>query len=264
MFTLQLFTSFIVGGLLVCLQSFLAERVPRKWRGIALSIPTTMALGFFFIGLTKSPADVVEASVVLPAALTPDYLFVLVFVLLARFNLALSFVGGYLAWALSAYIIFLYPPQSFGSSFWIYFLPFILLFFFAIRKIEKQHHIEPVPVTWQRVLARSLIGGSVITLIVVLSHEYGNVAGGLFSGFPASFTATLLIFYHVHGKKIIPAVAESMFFPGSLGFVAYAAVAAWSFPLYGIWWGTLLSYLGTFLFYILYRFSRSALLPPSS
>jgi hypothetical protein len=90
-------------------------------------------------------------------------------------------------------------------------------------------------------------------VVVYLAHTLGNVWGGLFSAFPGSFTAILLIFYHVHGEKVISSVSKSLFFPGAIGFCVYAWIAGVTFPLYGIWIGTLLSYLFTFVFYWLYQ-----------
>lgn len=72
-FYIQLIVSFLVGGLFIALQTLIAERVSTLWRGVVLTIPSTLALGLFFIGLAKSPQDVVEASQIVPIALGIDY-----------------------------------------------------------------------------------------------------------------------------------------------------------------------------------------------
>lgn len=252
MFYLQLLTSFLVGGLLIASLSLLAERVSFKWRKILLTVPTTIAIGFFFIGLTKNPADVTEAAIIVPAALIPDYLFVLVFALLSRYNLFFNLLGSYLVYALSAKILMDFPPATFVQSF-LYFLPLVFLIYGLVSILPQDHQLKSIPFNLKHVVIRSLVGGSILVLIVYLAHTLGNTWGGLFSTFPGSFTAILLIFHHVHGKKVIPALAKSLFFPGAFGFCLYGWIAGLTFPLYGIWIGTFLSYLATFAFYWLYQ-----------
>ncbi len=263
MFYLQLLTSFLVGGLLIASLSLIGERVPLKWRKIVLTVPTTIAIGFFFIGLTKTPADVTEASVIVPAALIPDYLFVLVFALLSKRNIFLNLVCSYAAWALSAKILLQFPPSSFAESFYLYFLPFVFLLYWLIGLLPQEHQLKPVPFNIKHVAIRSLVGGSILVVVVYLAQTLGNIWGGLFSAFPGSFSAILLIFHHVHGAKVIPAVSKSLFFPGAIGFSLYAWIAGLTFPLYGIWIGTLLSYLATFVFYWLYQKLHLTKEPPS-
>lgn len=257
MFYLQLLTSFLVGGLLIASLSLLAERAPLKWRKILLTVPTTIAIGFFFIGLTKTPADVTEAAIIVPAALIPDYLFVLVFALLSRYNLFFNLLGSYTVYGLSAKILMDFPPTTFIQSF-LYFLPAIFLIYGLTSLLPQDHQLKSIPFNLNHVAIRSLVGGSILVLVVYLAHTLGNTWGGLFSTFPGSFTAILLIFHHVHGKKVIPALGKSLFFPGAFGFCLYAWVAGLTFPLYGIWIGSFISYLSTFVFYWLYQVVSSA------
>jgi len=255
MFLIQLITSFLAGGIFIALQTLIGERTPLKWRGPILTIPSTMALGFIFIALTKTTQDAKEASIVIPAALAVDYIFVLIFAYLSKFTLSASFAGGFAAWAISAFALIKFPPENFALSF-AYCVPPILIMYFLIKKLPQETKIEPVPITLKHTLIRALIGGSVITTIVILSNTLGNVWGGLFTVFPAAFTATFLIYYRVHGKKIIPSVAKSFFFPGIPGFIIYAYIAGITFPLIGIWLGTLAAYTATAIFYITYQFVR--------
>ncbi|MBI2415465.1 MAG: putative toxin-antitoxin system toxin component, PIN family, partial [Candidatus Kerfeldbacteria bacterium] len=62
---------------------------------------------------------------------------------------------------------------------------------------------------------RSIIGGSIVALAVILSS-----------------------------KKIIPAVAKSLFFPGPIALILYAGIASLTFPTFGVWYGTVICYLG--------------------
>lgn len=241
--------SFIVGGLFVSLQTLLGERVPIRWRGAVLSLPSTMALSFLFIGLTKTTAVMPEVVQFFPAALAADYMFVLVFVLLSRYSLPVSLIGGLTGWAIYAAIALRYPPISFTLATLVYFLPVVLISYWWIKRLPQTAHLIPVAMTWQRITVRALLGGSVIATVVILTHTLGSIWGSLFSAFPAAWSSTFIIYYLVHGKKIIPAVGKSLFSPGVFTFMIYAYIAMLTFPRFGIWIGTLLCYLAVFLVY---------------
>ena len=252
MFIWQLVISFIAGGLLIAFQTFLGERVPLKWRGMVLTIPTTLALGLLFIGLIKSVHDIPEVVKIIPAALAPDYLFVLFFALFSRYSLTKAMLGGMAVWFVSAIALLRFPPSTLPISIFLYGLPVIAAAYLLISRMHQITAIAPVAITVRRTVIRSLIGGSIVVLIVVLSKFIGNSWGGVFSTFPAAFSSTFLIYYLAHGKEIIPSVGKSMFFPGAVGFMLYAITAAYSFPHFGIWMGTLIAYVITIPFYILY------------
>ena len=121
LFLIQLIISFVVGGLFIALLTLVAERVSLKWRGAVLSLPSTVVISFFFIGLTKSPADVTGAAIASVAGtLASSFIFVLVFSFLARWNLFISLAGAFAAWACSTYVLLAFPPHSFFSA--IFFL----------------------------------------------------------------------------------------------------------------------------------------------
>lgn len=256
MFKLQLIISFLVGGLLIALQTLFAERVPLKWRGVVLTIPTTMAMGLLFVGLAKSPLDTVEVARVIPAGLGVDYLYVMMFAVLSTFGLVISAVGSFVIFALLGALVIFFPPASMVTSIFLYGLPAIIAGYLIVEKLPQIPHIKPYPMNWKHIALRSLLGGSIVALIVFFSKTLGNVWGGLLSTFPAAFTSTFIIYYLAHGKNIIPAVAKSLFFPGAIGFIIYGWIAAVTFPMWGIWLGTLVAYAGTFLFFWLISFVK--------
>lgn len=254
MLILQIIISFLVGGLFIGLQTIVAERVPLRWRGIVLTIPSTLALGLFFVGFTEAPEVVPEAIRIVPAGTGTAYIFALAFAFLSQFSLLLSLIGALLIWAAAAAILMLFPPENFILSIFIHGAPLMIIAYLLIRKLPQATKLTPVPANWKHIGIRSLIGGSILGIVVILTNTLGALWGVMFSMFPATFTSTFLIYYHVHGKKIIPSVAKSLFLPGIIGFLIYAWIASITFPVWGIWWGTLVAYAGMiplFLFYSL-------------
>jgi len=254
MFTVQLILSFIVGGLFIALQTLIAERVSLSWRGIVLTLPSTMAIGLLFIGLTKSPQDVVEAVTVMPAALGICYIYLTFFILLTlRLNSILSFTGAIISWAISAFVILRFPPANSLVSI-LYMAVAIISTYLVIIRLPQVTHLKIFPMNWKHLTVRSLFGGTIIALAVFLSKTLGNTWGGLFSTFPAVFTSTLFIYYHLQGKTILPAIGKSLYFPGSIGFLIYIWIVAITFPRIGIWLGTLSAYLVLLVFLFVWNF----------
>lgn len=252
LFATELIISFLAGGVFIALQTLLGERFTGFWRNVILTIPSTMALGFLFIGLTKTPSDVAEVAMISPAALAPDYLWVMTFALLASFGFLISIIGSFAVWAIFAALLLKFPPATFTTSVFLYALPLIIIAYLIVRLLPQMPNLKPFPITAGQITLRCLIGGSIIALIVLLASTLGNIWGGLFSAFPAAFTSTFIIYYKWQGKHVIPSVAKSLFFPGIIGFIIYALIAMLTFPAWGIWLGTLASYAGVFVFILFY------------
>jgi uncharacterized membrane protein (GlpM family) len=261
LFEFQLFISFVAGGLAIALTSLLAERTEGFWRSVILTIPTTLALGFLFIGITKTPGDVTQAALMVPAGLAPSYIFVTTFAILSRFNFLKAITGGLILWTIVSAFLISYPPASYLTSTFLYSLPVVFITYVIANRLPGTADLKPLPINARNMLIRSLIGGFVIALAVFLSKTLGNTWGGLFSVFPASYSATLGIYYFTQGKNAIPSVVKSLFFPGVIGFIVYGWVAAVTFPTYGVWIGTLLSYIGVFAWYVIYYLTQKRLAP---
>ncbi len=259
-FYLQLAISFVAGGLFIALQSLIGERVPVLWRGLVLTIPTTIGMGLLFVGMTKSPLDVVHATTIIPASVAISYLFGVVFAAFSSRGLAIGVGTGLAAWALCASLFLRFPPQNFATSLFLYGLPLLFACYFWVRKMPQVHTLKAFPINAKNILYRALLGGSMVTLAVVLAKTMGNLWGGMFSAFPASTISTLSIYYVMQGQKVIPAVMRTCFFPGFFGFIVYTWIASLTFPPFGIWIGTLLAYAATFLFFALYSLISKRLL----
>src|SRR6188768_4529005 len=68
MLIIQVIAAFLIGGGIITLLSLLAEKADAKIAGIILMFPTTIVLGFFFLGLSTSAEAV---SNIVPATLIP-------------------------------------------------------------------------------------------------------------------------------------------------------------------------------------------------
>ncbi len=190
----------------------------------------------------------------MPAAIGICYIYLASFILLTlRLNSILSFMGAIISWAISVFVILKFPPADSLVSI-LYMAVAIIPTYLVIIRIPQVTHLKIFPMNWKHLTARSLLGGTIIALAVFLSKTLGNTWGGLFSTFPAVFTSTLFIYYHLQGKAVLPAIGKSLYFPGSIGFLIYLWIAAITFPRIGIWLGTLSAYLVLIVFLFVWNF----------
>jgi uncharacterized membrane protein (GlpM family) len=119
LFFIQLATSIIVGGGFIAVQSILAERVPQKIAGIVLSIPSTVAVALFFIGLTTSPEAVAKAIPVIPIAFGCGLIFCTVYIYIANnlnfsrlTTMCISTLGATLVWLILAAPLARFEPSE--------------------------------------------------------------------------------------------------------------------------------------------------------
>lgn len=249
LFIIQLITSFVVGGGFIGLQSFIAEKAGRKLSGIILTFPSTIALGFFFLGWALSPETVAK---VVPSTLIPLGLTVLFTAIYAYLAENISRIIG----DRSRQIIF-----TFGISltFWFIFsLPFAILeidnlpvgitgyFLLTLlthvllhrKKHEKPTRLQYTPM--QKV-GRALFAGLIIFLVVLLGKLLSPFWGGVFAMFPAAFSSMLLILHWYYGpESLFPGFQKVPL--GSLSLFSYAIAAMFVFPEFGFVIGTLISY----------------------
>lgn len=252
-FVLKVVVSFFVGGAFIGLLTLFAERVPLKYRGLILTMPSTLAVGLFFIGLTKSPADVSQTVIAATASLLiSSYLFVATFAFLShKYNFVFSLLFAFIVWSISTFLILTFTPSTFINALLVG-IPFLFISYLIVSKLPQITTITPVPFKARHILIRSVLGGSIVVVTILLAKILGNKWGGIFVNFPAMFSTTFLIYYFTHGKQIIPSVSKSLFFPGSITFALYGLTAGFVFPIYGIWMGTLISYLAVFIFQFLW------------
>ncbi len=194
---------------------------------------------------------------IVPAALGAEFLFVMAFALCIRLGLLIALVLSSIVIVAGGSFVLFFPPTSLYYSVFVYGIPAIVFAYVVVNFLPQVTALKPVPMNVRYIVMRSLLGGTIIVTVILLSKFLGNTWGGLFSAFPAVFLSTFLIYYFANGCAVIPSVARSMFFPGSLALMLYAVVTMWSFPILGIWIGTVVSYLAVGCFFVLYNYGAS-------
>ena len=249
LFIIQLIISFIIGGSFIALLSFIAEKVNKTIAGIILAFPSTVALGFFFIGWTTSPDTV---SKIVPSTLIPlglSILFVAIYPYIAEFvskyfknkvlQIIISFFLSIGIWfTLSIpFVVYKFNNLAFGI------LGYILLIIFAHLILKRKNYAKPVTLKYTNIqkILRATFVGFIIFLAVLLSKVLNPFWGGMFLMFPAAFTSVIIIIHWHYGIKSLFPIMQKVAI-GSLSLFGYAIVAMFVFPKFGYIIGTLFAY----------------------
>lgn len=250
LFVIQLIVSFIVGGGVIALMSFIAEKTSKRVAGIILAFPTTVALGFFFLGWTLSPEAVAD---VVPATLIPlglSVLFAAVYAYIAEYSariiknkdwqIVVSFVfsiGLWFALAVPAVVLQM-NRLAVGVA------GYAILILIAHLLLQRKNYDKPVTLiyTFGQIIGRATFVGFIIFLVVLLGKVLSPFWGGMFAMFPAAFSSLLMILHWYYGpKSLFPTMQKVAV--GSLSIFAYAITTMFVFPTFGFVIGTLFAYI---------------------
>ncbi len=246
---LQLLTSLIVGGLFVAAQLFVVERVPARIAGIVLTLPTTMAISFIFIGWIFGAARIAEIAAINPLTNGVSLLFITTYVYMSarlrggrRVEMIIAPLAGLGLWLAISMTLAFFEFNDMRLSL-LGFAVLATIAHFLLRRLPSGLAV-PRKFTIAQNAMRCVISGFVIALTVLLSKVLGPFWGGIFTAFPGANMASLLLLHHEHGRGFLASAAKTMPI-GYTSLIVYTLASAWAFPLYGLWWGTLLAYVAT-------------------
>ncbi len=254
-FIIQLIASFIIGGCFIAAQSYIAEKVSEKTAGIVLAFPSTMGLGFFFLGWVLTPEVVssIVPSTILSLGLVT--LFPTVYYFAARLfrkvaskkmQILLSVFVGLLFWFVQAIPIAYYEINNLGigiAAFCIAATMSFLLIFF--READRP---KPPSVTYtkQQLVGRAVFIGFIIFIITLFGKTLGPFWGGIFTMFPAAYISTFIILHWYYNADDILSFIRRIPI-GSLSFLVYTLMIMYTFPVLGFIGGTIAAYLASLI-----------------
>jgi hypothetical protein len=243
LFIVQLALSFAVGGLWVVCATVLADRLGPKVGGLISGLPSTVALGLFFLAWTQSPGTAVQAASVVPLVAGINSLFCATYAHLVRKDIRPALLFSLALWFLSAYVLVRTRFDSYAVSL-LGFGSLFLLSFFLMEHVFKIASIKGKAVRYRPrlILARAFAGGLAVSVAVYLGKTAGPLWGGIFSTFPAMFISTMLVTYFAQGALFSAGIMKSTMLSG-LSVAVYAVVVRWTFLPLGPWAGTLIAIL---------------------
>lgn len=255
LFLIQLLISFLVGGGATAVQTMVAERVSPKIAGVILAIPTTFAIGIFFMAWALSEKDVVGIIPLVPLSLGIAYIFLVLYILLAASplpklsNMIVSYVVSIAVWFACSLPIILFEYSHLWSSLAGWCVLAVLSTYILERKYRTLPEQKSATMQFSsgELIARSLFAGLLITAVVLLAKTLNPFWGGVFSVFPASWSSGLIILHRRHDAAFLLR-SYHMAPIGATSILLYALLVMWFYLPMGFVWGTVAAYCVTLLY----------------
>lgn len=241
-FIQQLILSVIVAGVWITTATMVSEKMGTKVGGMVGNLPSTILVSLLFIGITQSPEFAAEAAITVPLGMFLSTIFLFTFISLVPKGLMLALTASLGAWVVLALVSSLF--QGAGRLAWslLYFAGAIGTYFMAekvlkipsLGKVKKKYSIG-------QILFRALFAGSVVGAAVWIARTGSAFWAGLFASFPAMMLSAMVILTLSSGPPFARATGKVMLL-ASTNIVIYSFSASYFFPLLGLFWGTVISY----------------------
>ncbi len=249
-----LFLIKLIAAILVVLTiSILEERVGPKIAGFFLGFPTGTAITLFFFGLELGPKFAAESAVFniigVLALQTFVYLYYIGTLKFRKGSIIFSSLISIIGFLAMAYFI-----KQLNFTLWsslilaLVSIPLFSHFFEKVRNIKIKKRVK---LGAKVLLFRALLSALIIVSVIHIAELIGPRWAGLLSSFPLTVFPVLLIVHCTYGAKEVDSLIKNA--PTGWGSKTFYALAVGlTYPIYGIYWGTLIAYLIAVTYSLLY------------
>lgn len=248
-----IFVKIIVSIVVVVGLSLIAEHVSPKVAGILSGCPIGSAIALFFFGLEVSPEFAANSAIYNIVGLIATTSFIYFYYksskYFTRFNITLSSLIAILGYFVVAWMLQFIEFNRLSAV--LISIAFMFLFIRLFKEIENVGIKDKIKLGRKALFIRALFAASLILLITGVPEIIGPTWAGIFSAFPLTVFPLILIMHSTYGKKRAYAVIKNV--PvGVLSVIFYSLTLSIVYPIYGIYWGTLISYIIAAIYLIAY------------
>jgi hypothetical protein len=259
---------FISGSVLITSITIIAEKKSPKIAGIMMSLPVITFLSLLFMAISQGADFSSKAAIWNPIGAIADLVYMGLFAVgiglpgyiqrntggreskYCKNEKIVEILTGLLV-GFTGYLLFILISSKFQiASGWIslaYLWIFAIIFYVLFKRLKEIMLEKPQLVSAKEIVFRGLFGGGVVAAIVILGDSAGHIWGGLFSSFPGTITPVLVLLHLKNGKDMSCCAIKSAPI-GLSGTGLYSCMVWLLYPVYGIFMGTLVSYLVVFAF----------------
>lgn len=241
-FLLKVVSSFVIAGSWIALSTMIAERLGSKIGGLISNLPSNILVSLIFIALVNDASYVANAAISVPLGISICTMFLVVFIIFLRFSLLIAIFTSLLFWLLAALVSSQLYLENFYMNISIS-LVTILLSALFLEKILKTPSVKNTKrkLSFPQFIGRILFSGSIVAGVVIISKFSNPYFVGIFATFPAMLISTMIILSVNQGKKFAQGTGKILALSLS-NTVVYIAAVYFTYPRFGILWGTLISY----------------------
>ena len=250
----RLIVSFMVGAVVVAFVTALADLYGEGPAGFMGGLPTAVAVNLLSIGVTQSTSAAVQATTLFPLGFGSTFAFLLFYTFPSKLPFRARMTVALGIWFAVNASIAAWAPDDFVFSVAGGFL-FCLVALLARRRIATgRPSIADSKPNARLTALRGILGGTVVISVVTLSLLSGPLVGGVFSAAPAIWSSALYVTSRSRGLEFSRSLTWTFMHASILTVIPYGVAVRYFFPAYGIWIGTLLSYMAlTPLAYLAWR-----------
>lgn len=243
-FILKLILTFIIGSLWVTYATIISERLGPKIGGLLAGVPSTTVIALFFIGWTQSAQVAADSTTVIPVVLGVNALLVALYIYLAKKNFYIAIFVSLFLWFTMSFILNFFHFNNLLVSVLLSLTGTVVSYVFVeyILRVKSQTGVT-YKYSFQNLVFRGCISGTMISIAVVMAKIGGPILGGTFSTFPAVFFSTMIITYLSHGWSFSAAVMKVLMVSASLNVLVYAIAVRYLYPSLGLFTGTIVCFL---------------------
>lgn len=241
-FALRVIASFAVAGAWIGTATMIAERYGSRVGGLVGNLPSNVVVSFIFITLTQNLAFTADAARAVPLGMTINNFFMLAFMIGSRRGLTVAIPVSLATWfgaVLAVHAVGLPGWKTAAALFVASVVVVFLLMEYGLKL--RIHSARAVKYSAAQVAARMIFAGTVVATSVIVAHSSGPYWAGLFSTFPAVMMSTLVILSSAQSPAFAGGVAKVLVL-SSANILAFAFVAAATYPRIGLLAGTLVAY----------------------
>jgi len=242
LFLFRLLLTLVTGSAWIFLTVLAGSHSGSKLGGFIGGLPSTALLSFFFIGFTQSPEAAAEATTTFPLGMGISGIFLVMYAWGTGKGFITGLSAGLAAWFALSFLIVLLRPGNFLLNLLIY-LAVLLCTYYILEKILLIRSVSGTKTQNKpgHLVVRSLFGGIVIMLTVLIAKAGGPLLGGIFAAFPSMFITTLTITYKVNGIEFSRAMTKSLLVTGMITLAVFAVALRYMLVPAGLYYGTLLA-----------------------
>lgn len=241
-FILKVISSFVIAGSWIALSTMIAERLGSKIGGLISNLPSNILVSLIFVALVNDVSYVTHAAISVPLGISICTLFLVVFIYFLRFNLVIAVIISLVFWLLTAYLSSTLKLDNFYINITI---SLVIIFLSAIflEKVLKTPSVKNTKrkLSFSQFVGRILFSGSIVATVVIISKFSNPYFVGIFATFPAMLLSTMIILTVNQGKTFAQGTGKILALSLS-NTVVYIVAVYFTYPEFGIFWGTLISY----------------------
>ena len=251
-FIIRVIISFFVAGIWIGGATLLAERLGSKIGGLLTNLPSNILISFIFIAIVNDIDFVIGAVPAVPIGMGLNTLFLFIFIITLRYGLAASTIASLLGWLIFAVVA---SMLSFANL-WINVILYFVLTIAVFMILERRMKIPSADKSKKRytpfqLFLRAVFAGGVVASVIVVSKFFNPYITGIFATFPAVLLSTMVILVINQNREFAQATGKVLVISSS-NIIIYVVAVYFTFPVFGIAMGTIISFVCAFLWVLLF------------